>query len=153
MIDDVIKNLPADNTYCQIQYWMRRKLGLKGTALLLYGLIHGFSQDGVSVCYAPLEYMTEMTGLSKQAVITLLKKLVEKNLVIKQTVKQYIYQTKNGPRIVKASGCQFFCVYFTVESRKQNNIENPNQPKEEEKTPHPVNPEADSIQKGCKYEI
>ncbi len=36
----------SDTTYCQFQYWMTKRLGLKGTELMIYGLIHGFSQDG-----------------------------------------------------------------------------------------------------------
>lgn len=112
------KGIISETTYCQFQYWMTKRLGLKGTELMIYGLIHGFSQDGTSFCYAPLSYMMEMTGLSKSAVMNILKKLVEKKLIIKQTVKQYVKQTKHGIRVIKASGAQFFCIYYTAESRK-----------------------------------
>lgn len=112
----------SDTTYCQFQYWMTKRLGLKGTELMIYGLIHGFSQDGTSFCYAPLSYMMEMTGLSKQGIINILKKLIEKGLIVKETVKQYVKQTKHGIRVIKASGAQFFCIYYTVESRKNTPV-------------------------------
>ena len=124
-----------DTTYYNIQYWMVSRLGLKGTDLLVYAIIHGFSQDGTSFCYTPLEYMTKMTGVTKKAVIDAIKRLENKNLIIKKKVTQYTRQTSSGGiRTVKARGAQYFSVYYTTESRK-NKIENPGDQDPKDTTP------------------
>lgn len=117
------KHVPADNAYISISYWMARKLGLKGTELMIYGLIHGFSQDGESLCYSTIDYMMEMTGLTKNTVLKNLQKLEEKKLIVKTNVTQYIKQTSNGISLVKAKGSQHFCTYYTVESRRKKELE------------------------------
>ena len=69
--------------YFVVQDWMIMKLKLKGLERDLFAIIYGFSQDGHSYYRASLNYMSEMTGYSKQAVITAIKKLLDKNYITK----------------------------------------------------------------------
>lgn len=72
-----------DSNYITIQGWMINQLKLKGTELMAYAIIYGFSQDEQSVFSGTLGYLSECAGVSKQAMCATLKKLVEKNLIIK----------------------------------------------------------------------
>jgi len=69
--------------YITILDFMVTDLGLKGNELIIFALIYGFSQDGVSDFYGSLTYIQERTNLSRQTVVDVLKKLVEKKLVTK----------------------------------------------------------------------
>lgn len=71
-----------ENTFT-ICGWMVKKLGLKGSDLQVYAIIHGFSQDGESLFYGSLKYLSDFTGLSRTTIITSLNNLVESNLIIK----------------------------------------------------------------------
>lgn len=72
-----------DSNYITIQGWMINQLKLKGTELIAYAIIYGFSQDEQSVFSGTLGYLSEYAGVSKQAMCATLKKLAEKNLIIK----------------------------------------------------------------------
>lgn len=63
---------------------MRTKLNLKGNELLVYALIYGFSQDGKSWFTGSANYIAEWVGITRQNVMVILKRLVEKELIIKQ---------------------------------------------------------------------
>ena len=63
---------------------MRTKLNLKGNELLVYALIYGFSQDGKSWFTGSANYIVEWVGITRQNVMAILKRLVEKELIIKQ---------------------------------------------------------------------
>lgn len=108
-----------NNAYINIQYWMINRLGLKGNELIIYAMIHGFSQDGNSYCFSSLDYFMKWTDLSKQTVITVLKNLINKNLIVKKISREII--TNKG--VIKARGSQYFCFYYSVESRT-NETEN-----------------------------
>jgi predicted transcriptional regulator len=62
---------------------MITRLKLKGNELLVFALIHGFSQDGESRFKGSLKYLIEWTGLDKTTVIKILKSLVEKQYINK----------------------------------------------------------------------
>ena len=72
-----------DTNYITIQGWMVNQLKLKGAELITYAVIYGFSQDDQSVFSGTLGYLAEWVGVTKQAVCNILKKLVEKDLIIK----------------------------------------------------------------------
>ena len=74
-----------DFSYYQISGWMLNKLNLKGTALQIYAIIYGFSQDGETEFKGSLQYLCDFTGASKPTVISALKKLVAEDLIIKNT--------------------------------------------------------------------
>jgi len=63
---------------------MRTKLNLKGNELLVYALIYGFSQDGKTWFTGSANYIAEWVGVARQNVMAILKRLVEKGLIIKQ---------------------------------------------------------------------
>lgn len=74
------------NNHCTIMGWMIQKLGLKGTELLVYAKIYGFSQDGENWYEGSLDYLTQWTNTSKEGVRKCLNSLVEKNLIQKQDI-------------------------------------------------------------------
>lgn len=95
----MIKN----ENYIQISGWMVSELKLKGNELLIYAVIHGFSQDGKSDFHGGLSYLAEWTNSTKQGVIKSIKSLVEKGLVVKI--------------LEKTSKSAVFIRYFTTKSR------------------------------------
>ena len=61
------------------------QLGLKGNELLIYVLIAGFCQDGVSECWTSQETMAEWCGgISTRAVRDILQNLITKKLITKK---------------------------------------------------------------------
>ena len=106
-------NNEEKDCYINIQGWMVKKLGLKANELIIYALIHGFCQDGVSYFYGSVKYIMENTNLSKETVLTVLQSLVKKKLIIKKDVKNYqVFDNKRT-----ALGGQHFCLYYTAYSR------------------------------------
>ena len=72
-----------DNNYITIQGWMRTKLNLKGAELMVFAIIYGFSQDGQSVFSGTVRYLAEWVGVSRRSMMDILKKLVDKGLLVK----------------------------------------------------------------------
>lgn len=70
--------------YIVVQYWMVTNYNLTGNELLIYALIHGFNQDGETFFNGSIGYISEFLNISKRSVIEILKKLVDKKLIIKQ---------------------------------------------------------------------
>ena len=114
--------------YINIQSWMVKKLGLKSNELIIYALIHGFSQDGRSYFYGSIKYIMESTNLSKETVLTVLQSLVRKNLIVKKDVKNYqAFDLKKN-----SQGSQHFCLYYTAASREKNSVSQESVPASEE---------------------
>ena len=63
--------------------WMVNKLGLKGNELVVFALIHAYSQ-AYGWYMNSQQYTADATGVSKVSVNNSLKKLVEKDLLIKE---------------------------------------------------------------------
>lgn len=83
-----------------VQGWMITELQLKGNELLVYAIIYGFSQAENQVFTGSLQYLADWTLTSKQTVITSLKSLIEKELIVKTEkivngVKFCEYYSKN----------------------------------------------------------
>lgn len=74
----------TEKNYLTIQGFMRTKLNLKGNELLVYSLIYGFSQDGKTWFTGSANYIAEWVGITRPNVMAILKRLVEKELIIKQ---------------------------------------------------------------------
>ena len=72
-----------DDNYYQVSGWMLNRLGLKGTALQVYAIIYGFSQDGESSFTGSLQYLSDFTNSTKQTVCKILKDLTERELLRK----------------------------------------------------------------------
>lgn len=85
--------------YIVVQGWMITELGLKGNELLIYAVIHGFSQVPNQSFTGSLQYLADWINGSKQTVINCLKSLIDKDLIIKiektyNGVKFFEYQSK-----------------------------------------------------------
>lgn len=72
--------------------WMVNELQLSGTELVVYAIIYGYSQDGQSKYTGSLSDLVEFTGTSTSTIRRALKKLVEKNYLIKH--ERYVNNVK-----------------------------------------------------------
>lgn len=98
--------------FITIQEWML-DLGLKGSELLAYALVWGFSQDGETIYRGGCSYAAKWLGITKENARAVLNKLADKGLLDKQ--EQY----KNGVK---------FC-YYRIGSGTTPKIEVPPTPK------------------------
>lgn len=80
-----MSKVKTDN-YIHIQGWMVSELKLRGNELLIYAIIHGFSQDSACKYEGSLSYLAEWTNSTRQGVIKSLKRLLEKGLIQKEEV-------------------------------------------------------------------
>jgi len=81
----MIKN----ESYTVIQGWMINELKLSGKRLIVYALIHGFSQDGKTRFKGSSSHIAEWLGATKKTTLLILKELTENG---------YIKKYKSGPR-------------------------------------------------------
>ena len=77
--------------YVVIQGWMCNELNLKGNELLVFALIHGFSQDDVSKYYGGRKYIADTFNISLPTVDKALQGLLDKQYIIKQSSGDYIH--------------------------------------------------------------
>lgn len=78
-----------------------RALGLSGNDLMVYALIHGFSQRGHGCFYGSIPYICETCGISRRTAIYILGDLVEKGFLLKTEtiqngIKRVMYQVAEG---------------------------------------------------------
>lgn len=79
-----MSRINRDN-YFVVQGWMVTELGLKGNDLLIYSIIHGFSQSGDGQAFTgTLSYLADWANVSKVAVMNTLNRLIDKGLLDKQ---------------------------------------------------------------------
>ena len=76
------------NNYIAIQGWMAEGLGLRVNELLVYALIHGFSQDGQSQFTGSIAYVQQWLGCARQTVFNTLQSLEKKGLIQKKEILQ-----------------------------------------------------------------
>lgn len=77
-----------DENYYQVSGWMVNRLGLKGTALAVYAIVYGFTQDGENEFTGSLQYLCDfLGGVSKPTIISALKYLTEKEYLIRRDEK------------------------------------------------------------------
>ena len=91
-----------NENYIVVQGWMVNELHLKGNELFVFALIYGFSQDGQSVFSGSSKYLADWLSTSQNTIFTILKKLVEKNYIIKiekvvNNIKLYDYKINLDP--------------------------------------------------------
>ncbi len=67
--------------YIVLQGWMISDLGLKGTELVVYATIYGFSQGDDQGFTGGLQYLAEWTGATTRTVISALNTLEKKGLI------------------------------------------------------------------------
>jgi len=78
----MIKN----ENYITIQGWMLNDLELKGNELIVYSVIHGFSQEESHSFHGSAQYLADWCGSSRQSIMGCLKSLVEKGFLTKTDV-------------------------------------------------------------------
>ena len=103
------------DSYIVVQGWMITALNLKGNELLVFAIIHGFSQDNAGEFTGSLQYLMEWTGNTKKTVINALKTLVARGLVQKK--ETYVEGVKF---------CSYRCKYYNgvVEKLHQGGVKN-----------------------------
>ena len=84
-----------DGCYLVIPYIFREKYNLSCNDMIIAGIIFGFSQDGESAFTGSLSYLQAWTGLTKQGIIKILKKLIDAGIIIKET------ELRNGVRFCR----------------------------------------------------
>ena len=75
-----------NNNYAAVFGWMANDLSLKSNELLIFALIHGFSQDGKSKFNGSLSYIASTFKISRNTVITCLKNLEFKKCIVKEKI-------------------------------------------------------------------
>ena len=70
-------------SYVVLRPFMVEELGLKGSELVAYALIYGFSQDGESWFTGSARYVADWCGITRRNAINVLQKLTDKGLVEK----------------------------------------------------------------------
>lgn len=79
-----------NESFIAIQGWMINELNLKGTELLCYAVIYGFSQDGETWYTGSRQYLADWCNCSIRNIQTALNSLVDKGYLLKET------KTNNG---------------------------------------------------------
>ena len=73
--------IPSDS-YIRIYGFMRQRMGLEKTELLVYALVYSYFRNGESLT-GTLDYIAEWVGSGKTAVTTALTSLVSKGYITK----------------------------------------------------------------------
>ena len=128
-----------ENNYITIPGFLRTRLDLKGSELIITALIYGYSQDGNSWFMGKTEYIAEWAGVTDKNVLRSLKSLIEKGILEKKEVfvnnkaKRCYYRFNfecAGCQNSTVAGCQNStvagCQNSTVNNNIYNNIYNDN---------------------------
>lgn len=96
-----------DSDYMIILAPMKSKLKLKGNALMLFALIHGYSKEGKNTCRVSLAYLAEWLDTDKAAISKLINKLAKAGYINKLEyysggVKCFEYTANYETMLVKA---------------------------------------------------
>ena len=115
---DKIKN----ENYIMISGWMIKELNLKGSELLVYAIIYGFSQDGINKYEGSRQYLADWCNCTKQGIDRALKNLLKKKLITKEekvinNIKFCCYQSTKFTTPVNKVG-------YPSKQSLHNNIEN-----------------------------
>ncbi len=73
-----------ENNYITIPGFLRTRLDLKGSELIITALIYGYSQDGNSWFMGKTGYIAEWAGITDKNVLRILKSLTEKGILEKK---------------------------------------------------------------------
>lgn len=116
-----------EGDYINILAPMRSTLKLKGNALMLFALIHGYSKDQVNRCRVSLAYMAEWLDTDKAAISKLINKLSKAGYINKLEyynggVKCFEYTANYESMLVKAmAGDPMGLERLSVQGSCQNN--------------------------------
>lgn len=107
-----------EGSYIVIQEFMCRDLKLSGNELVVYAVVHGFSQDGKSYFYGGAKYISEKYNITERTVYSILDNLTKQGLLLKKTTKVLPTVDRNGDtKVKKAAGSVFYVLYATSCSR------------------------------------
>ena len=98
-----------DTQFIVVQGWMVNDLQLKGNELLVFAVIHGFSQDGENRFTGSLQYLADWTSATKQGIMKNLKSLLDKGYIAKE--EKFV----NGVKFCEYYSTQFTGVLNSVE--------------------------------------
>lgn len=126
-----------DENYIVIQGFMVNELKLKGTELLVYAIIYGFSQDGETQFTGSWNYLARWCNTTRQSIYNALRSLTKKGLIEgeKETknnvkfvsyrvVKKFDYQSKKFTEVVKKFDGVVKKVHRGSKNFLPNNIDN-----------------------------
>lgn len=102
------KSKVKNENHFQVQGWMVNELKLKGSELIIYAIIYGFSQDGQSKFTGSLQYLADWTNSTKQNCMNHLKSLIDKDLIEKEELE--INNNKYCKYSAKLNTIQNFCI-------------------------------------------
>lgn len=96
------ESIVQNDSYIHVEGWMVNKLNLKGNALMIYAIIHGFTNHkdpNIDKYKGSLRFLADWTNSSKQAVINTLKQLlelkyIEKNPIVVNGVNYVEYRSR-----------------------------------------------------------
>ena len=98
---------------------MINELKLKGTELLVYAIIYGFSQDGKNKFTGSWKYLASWCNVTERDIAKVLKKLVDKKLIIKRKTMNKV-QYRVGTKFIE----EMNKVHGVGEQSSYNNIDN-----------------------------
>jgi len=105
-----LKKEKNDN-YFIVYDWMF-KLGLTGSDLLIYALIHSFSKDGAADFHGSSEYIAKRLNITSRTVLNTLKRLTEKEMIEKNKKGRYRnYTTVSMKNLHTSSMKDFHTIY------------------------------------------
>ena len=91
----------SEKRYYCIHDWMTKDLGLRGSELLIYAVIHGFTET-CGEFSGSVAYLSACTGTAKSTVCAALGRLTEKGLqVLRAEVERLRELADNGERILR----------------------------------------------------
>ena len=99
------------DSYIVVQGWMITELNLKGNELLVFAIIHGFSQDNAGEFTGSLQYLADWTNSSRRTVISSLTSLTNKKLIEKK--EEYTDNVKF---------CRYKCKIFTSGEKTSSGV-------------------------------
>lgn len=124
----------SDN-YVVIQGWMCNELELKGNELLIFALIYGFSQDGVSKFQGGRKYIADTFNITLPTVDKALQSLVDKQYLNKKECDDFVCPCSYwvnlglvkklygpGKEILRGAGKEI--LLNNTNNKKYNNINN-----------------------------
>lgn len=106
--DDEKKSLIKDENIVTIQGWMLNRLKLKGTELIVYATLWGFTQRlDNQWFFGTRQYLATWAGTSRVSIDSALKNLIDKKLVEKKVVEKKLESGKvvkyNHYRVIATS--------------------------------------------------
>lgn len=84
------ESIVQDLSYIQVEGWMVNKLNLKGNKLMVYAIIHGFTNSenkSIDKFKGSLRYLADWTNSSKQGVLNALDNLMESDYIEKNPIE------------------------------------------------------------------